>query len=238
MSASPNLAIPHVVSNQNSKEVTINEAVDALDRALNDAVDLDCAAGDTTIAAADFAANARFRLTGTPAAAFNLTVPASKRLFVVANEAGQVATVTTGAGATVAVAAGERAVLYGDGAGVLQAAEVAGAKPIDVGFFFGGTPTASQTVKFIATRAFTLPAALAGSQGHAGTATTAQADFDIRKNGGSIGTASFAASSSAATFTFASAVSFAAGDRLEVTAPASSDATLADVAVTLTGIRS
>ena len=238
MSTSPNLAIPHVVSNQNNKEVTINEAVDALDRALNDGTAIDCSAGITVVPSATFTANAWFRITGAPAAPFNLVVPATRRLFVVANETGQTATVTAGAGAAVEIAAGERTFLYGAGAAVLQAAESAGARPIDIGFFVGGLPAAGQKVTFIATRAFALPADLAGSQGHAGTAATDQADFDLRKNGGSIGTLRFAASATLATFVFASPVSFAPGDRLQIAAPASPDATLADIAITLAGTRS
>jgi hypothetical protein len=36
--ASPNLAITHVAAAQNQKEVTVNDAIDALDRALTDAL--------------------------------------------------------------------------------------------------------------------------------------------------------------------------------------------------------
>ena len=77
-----------------------------------------------------------------------------------------------------------------------------------------------------------------GSQGYAGTAPTAQADLDIRKNGASIGTITFAAAASTATFSFASEVAFAAGDRLIVLAPGSQDASLADISITFKGTRS
>jgi len=92
-------------------------------------------------------------------------------------------------------------------------------------------------LQLVAPRAFTLPAGLSGSQGYARTAPTEQADLEIRKNGASIGTITFAASSSTATFAFASEVIFAAGDRLTVLAPGSQDASLADISITFKGTR-
>ena len=47
----------------------------------------------------------------------------------------------------------------------------------------------------------------------------------------------FTAAASAATFTFASEVAFAAGDRLTVLAPSSQDASLADISITFLGKR-
>lgn len=114
-----------------------------------------------------------------------------------------------------------------------------GIVPYDIGLYLPGQPDAGGTLlQFVAPRAFTLPEKLAGSQGYAGTAPAAQADFDIQKNGASIGTMSFAASSSTATFTFASETAFAAGDRLSVIAPGMQDASLAELSVTFKGTRS
>ncbi|MEX2647555.1 MAG: hypothetical protein WD673_00920 [Alphaproteobacteria bacterium] len=76
---------------------------------------------------------------------------------------------------------------------------------------------------------------LAGSQGSAGTAATSQADFDLRRNGTSFGTMRFAASATTATFIAASEIVLEPGDVLGVVAPASPDATLADVGFTLAG---
>lgn len=112
------------------------------------------------------------------------------------------------------------------------------AAPYDIGTFCAGLPDSSELLlRFVATRAFTLPASLTGSQVKAATAATAAKDFDVQKNGGSIGTISFAASGATATFTFASAVTFSAGDVLAIIAPASADATLADISFTLAGAR-
>jgi hypothetical protein len=114
-----------------------------------------------------------------------------------------------------------------------------GGAPYDVGVYFPGQPEAGATLlQFVASRAFTLPADLTDSQGYAGAAPTAQADLDLQKNGASIGTISFAAAASTATFTFASEVAFAAGDRLTVLAPGSQDASLADISITFKGTRS
>ena len=110
--------------------------------------------------------------------------------------------------------------------------------PYDLGVFFPGQPEAGATLlQFVAPRAFTLPAALTGSQGYAGTAPTAQADLEIRKSGAPIGAITFAAATNTASFTLASDVTFAAGDRLAVVAPGSPDASLADLSITLKGTR-
>ena len=114
-----------------------------------------------------------------------------------------------------------------------------GGPPYDIGVYFPGQPDAGAIMlQLVASRAFTLPVDLTDSQGYAGTAPTAQADLDIRKNGASIGTITFAAAASTATFAFASEVAFAAGDRLTVLAPGTQDASLADISITFKGTRS
>lgn len=57
---SPKLAITHVASAQNQKKIIINDAVDALDRALTDVVLLDFGAGTVTLSAAQLRAAAAF----------------------------------------------------------------------------------------------------------------------------------------------------------------------------------
>lgn len=104
-----------------------------------------------------------------------------------------------------------------------------------VAWWIAGKPEASELFGHVAGVAFTLPVDLAGSQVKADTAATASAAFDLRKNGSSVGTLTIAASGTTATFTAASAVQFAAGDRIDLVAPSSQDATLANVRVTLMG---
>lgn len=111
--------------------------------------------------------------------------------------------------------------------------------PLDPAFFFaGGSGDEDRRVTYVATRPFDLPTSLTGSQTYAGTAAAATAGvtFTLQKNGSPIGTVAFAAAASTATFTFASPVSFAAGDRLSVLAPADLD-TIEEVSITLKGTR-
>ena len=104
----------------------------------------------------------------------------------------------------------------------------------DIGGFSQGKPDASSSLfRLVAARAFVLPANLTNSIAKAGTAATASTAFTIKKNGTQIGTMTFAASGTTATFTFASQVSVAVGDIIDMVAPATQDSTLADISVTL-----
>lgn len=115
-------------------------------------------------------------------------------------------------------------------------AEIALANTYDVGVFVQDVAAAGETVlRFVAPRAFTLPASLTGSRASAATAATGEAVFSLKKAGVEFGTATFAASGTTATFAAASETSFAAGDVLTIVAPASADATLADISIVLNG---
>lgn len=105
-------------------------------------------------------------------------------------------------------------------------------RPYLVAGFYPGTPGASATlVLHVFTDTATLPADMTSSRGYAKTAPSAQDDFDITKNGSTVATLRFPSSTQAATFICSAAVSFVAGDRLEVVAGAS--ATAADIAFSL-----
>lgn len=113
-----------------------------------------------------------------------------------------------------------------------------GAQPYDVGGMVSGAPSASLVcMRYPFPRAVAFPSGMTSSQGVAGTAATAQTDFDLRKNNVSFGTMRFAAAGTVASFIAASATSFAASDVLTVVAPASPDATLANVGFSLAGTR-
>src|SRR5437016_5736631 len=117
--------------------------------------------------------------------------------------------------------------LTGDGA-IQGPAYVAGS--------FSGSPTAAQIVeRYIFATPVTFPAGLAGSYGACGIAATAATTFTIAKNGSAVSTMDFAAGMSAASFAMGSATTFAAGDVLTIAAPATPDATLANIAWTLAG---
>lgn len=111
-------------------------------------------------------------------------------------------------------------------------------QPFDLGVFYPGVPTASAMLVLLPfARAVSFPAGLTASVGKATVAATAQTNFDIQKNGSSVGTMRFAAAATSATFIAASPISFAAGDVIKVVAPLTPDATLADVHFTLAGTR-
>lgn len=111
-------------------------------------------------------------------------------------------------------------------------------QPYDVGGSYNGAPTASLVMlRYPFPRQVIFPSGLTGSQGVAGVAATAQTDFDLKKNGSSVGTMRFAAAATTASFIMASQTTFAAGDVLTVVAPASPDATLANLGFSLAGTR-
>jgi hypothetical protein len=102
---------------------------------------------------------------------------------------------------------------------------------------FSGRPTANLVLQ---SYVFAAPAivsvGLSGSRGTASIYATGTTTFNIQKNGANVGTMVFSPSSAAATFTMNSAISFNAGDVLTVIAPATPDATLANLAWTIMGI--
>lgn len=107
--------------------------------------------------------------------------------------------------------------------------------PYDICSCVLGKPDAGATVFMaLAVRAFNIPSSFTGSQAKASTAATASSVFTVYKNGSSIGTFTFAASGSTATFSGAGG-SIVAGDLLTIVAPGSQDATLANIAFTLAG---
>lgn len=111
-------------------------------------------------------------------------------------------------------------------------------QPFDLGVFYPGVPTSSAMLLLLPmARAVSFPAGLTNSVGKALVAATAQTDFDIQKNGASVGTMRFAAAGTTASFIAASSISFAAGDVIKVVAPVTADVTLADIHFTLAGTR-
>lgn len=104
------------------------------------------------------------------------------------------------------------------------------------GTFLNGRPTANLIMqRYVFAGSVTFPTGLSGSQGTAGVAATANATFTVQKNGSAIGTMTFPAAATSATFAMATTTTFGAGDVLTLMAPASPDATLADLAWTFAG---
>src|SRR5512132_3894023 len=105
--------------------------------------------------------------------------------------------------------------------------------PYDILCGIVGKPSNGEVVLlFVAPRAFRIPANAAGSYLKAGAAATGSSVFSIQKNGAQFLTATVAGSGTTASFS-SSQTDFAAGDVLKIVAPATADATLADIAITL-----
>lgn len=114
--------------------------------------------------------------------------------------------------------------------------------PIDIAAFVPGVPSNGMIARVVVTRAIILPSGLTNSMGVAKEGATASTTVAINKISGGIstpiGTAVFAASggtNATGTFTAAAATSLAAGDMVELAYPATADATLGDIAITLAG---
>jgi hypothetical protein len=112
--SSPNLAVPHLAAAQAQKEVTINAAVDLLDRAVTDVLTVDLGASDVALTAEQFRRHRVFRSANLTTAR-TLTVPQIRREVAIDNADGiAVLTVARGAG-SVDVPAGAALTVYTDG---------------------------------------------------------------------------------------------------------------------------
>lgn len=110
-------------------------------------------------------------------------------------------------------------------------------KNYEIGFGFIGLPSQANNGTFFAVgqRAVTFPASFSTSTVKAKVAATAQTDFDVQRNGSSIGTLRFAAAATTATWVSVSGFTSAAGDTFEIIPPATADATLSNVAGAIVG---
>lgn len=108
-----------------------------------------------------------------------------------------------------------------------------------IGFAIKGKPDIAELLEghiFVDDVQFT--ADFAGSQAVARIAPTSDAEFTVLKNGISVGTITFAATETTATFDTSGLVEFDAGDELDLQAPSPRDATLSGIKITLRGFRS
>ena len=104
---------------------------------------------------------------------------------------------------------------------------------------YAGAPAASEPRSILITESWKLPTDLGESQFHIGVLPTADTTFTLNQiTGGTtteIGSIKFAATTGDLTVTFAADVTFGAGDVLQIVAPASADATAADIAFAFKG---
>jgi len=236
-----NLDLPQIAEGQDDKEITINLATLKVDLSLTDFIDLDLASGNHTITTTEWYENILFRATNATVVGRTVTVQQLKRMILLESDAANTENVdfVVGSG-TITLNPGDAVMAYADGTvnGLSQIGSAGTAGIYDFPMYYNGVPGDAEVImKVVCVRAFTLPSGLTLSQGYATTVSTGAVSFNIEKNGSNIGSIDFAAATAVATFTFTGDVSFAAGDRLEVIAPATADATLAAISMTLAGTR-
>src|SRR5208337_2419935 len=136
-------------------------------------------------------------------------------------------------GTTPAAPAGSKNVTWQtDGAGNDSAYYLS---PFDVNVFTAGVNTNNQRMwRQQILRACKFPASATNSKAEGRVASTGTVVYTISKNGSGFATITFTASATGV-WAQASDATFAAGDLLEVDAPAVADGTLADVSINLWG---
>ncbi|MGS4948039.1 hypothetical protein ACVDG3_21430 [Meridianimarinicoccus sp. RP-17] len=236
---SPNLFVPHVAAAQNQKEVTINDAVSALDLAITATLDVDCTAGGTiAVSVTQAQRHVRLLLTGTPGESFVLRLPGVMRILAIANTTGQIATVDNETGAAVDVPAGAQVLVHSSGSGVSPIGSgTAAAQVYDFGMVAGDTPAADAVLgKVVIPRAITLPPDLAGAHAHVDTPPAAAFEIRVTQDGEQVATITLATDGTAAFATGGSStVAIAPGQVIRFVAPAVPDTAIAGIAVTLAG---
>lgn len=126
----PNLAIPHIAASQNQKEVTANDAFDALDNAMNRALSLAMADADLTLTATQANRNGLIVLTGALTAPRTVTLPANHRRLAIRNATSggqEVRAKYAGSGAEVIIAPGATVLVQGNGSDLFGVGGGAGA---------------------------------------------------------------------------------------------------------------
>lgn len=114
----------------------------------------------------------------------------------------------------------------------------AGVQPYDLHVTYNGRMDNGVTLlRAILPRTTTFNSGLTESFAKSEVAAAAEAVCTIYKNGASVGTITWAAAATTGAFAMATTQGFSAGDILEIVAPTLSDATLADISITLVGWR-
>lgn len=210
MPKTPNLNISHIEESQQDKEVTANEAFDALDDAMNSQLDVSNADSNFSLTVAQLTRHRSFHLTGATTASRTMTVPAHEREFTVWNETGNDVVVSTGVspgGKTVTLADDEEATLACDGVDVRRVARLVEALPGHIDPPEAKTYTLIQSIPF--------PARVISITHQTGAGDI---DFTLKKNGSNItGLTSLSAGVTEATATASGANDLAVGDKLTLT---------------------
>ena len=236
--SSPTLAAPHVAAAQSQKEVTINDATDALDLAVTASAQVDCAAGGTVdLPVAVVRRAVRLVLTGAPGAAFTLRLPAVARPLIVANATDTTATLANATGWGVEIAPDAQQWVYATGDGVHAVGAGRGGGVYDFGMLADASPAGGAVMgKVVLPRAVVLPADLAGARAHVDTPPETPFEIALRRDADTVATLTVAPDGSVACATAAGAPGASApGQVVRFVAPAVADPAIAGIAVTLAG---
>lgn len=237
---SNNILWNEVAAAQNQKEAVINQQASYIDAALTEQATL-LGAGPFTLTDTELQRLVNIKVDAA-ATSVALTITGHKKLFIFDNKVGTTeATVTKGT-TTIAVPAGVALPFYsGDGVDDLFKLTGFDTDPVSitVSAFKAQGPSAGETLLlWVFNRDVTFPVGLTDSQAYAGLTPTTPVSVDIQKNGGSIGSADWAASANVGTFTFTTETSFTSGDVLALIAPNPADATFGDISISLVGTTS
>ena len=241
-------------TDQTQKEAAVNTAINNLARGLAGRLVHNMASdADYTLATgSNEDENLYIEITDTGAvltAARNIICPADETKYIFYNNTGSPGfdlTLKTASGSGVTAQSGERLLLYCDGTNVVEIAGVSGfSMPYDIAMYAGGTVSNNENLAVVlATRAYTIPANFSGSYARCETApadSPTTATFLLKKNGSTFANITFATGANSGTLSMtaspAAAISFAAGDRFELEAPATADSAQADISVSVKATR-
>lgn len=121
MPTSPNLLVEHIVQSQYQKEVTANEAFDALEQAITEHAEVSIAGTGTYVATLAESRYAVTKLTGSLSGNRDYVIPTRDKLYIIHNATTGAFTVTvkTASGTGVIVEQGFKAIVYCDGVNVV-----------------------------------------------------------------------------------------------------------------------
>lgn len=168
------------------------------------------------------------------------TAPAAGWFVIVKNVNVGVVTVTyntntiDGKSANLSLSQGDSVAIYSDGTHYYTGLP----RPQSIGVFIPGVGTNNQVALYVKMdRATIFPASAPNSYAVAKAAATGSTTYTLSKNGSSFATVVWSGAGTVGAWTQASDAVFAPGDILEIDGPATADATLANIGITLQGYR-
>lgn len=261
--ATTNLNLDTLTASQTDKTTSVNNALERLDDLLGDVTTRDISASGTLTLTADESERTRvLRLTGTLTADTTLRFASNTRRtpMILWRDGGNstftltVQNISTSTGHLVGEVRMRQddiiEVMKTDNATTQEGVFSTGEPMVYISGLAWGSATgghqdpadtfenSQEVFRYVEARARVgFKSGLGGSEGHLGAAATAQTDFDILINGGSVGTMRFAISGTVASFIMASDTDLDEGDVLTIVGPGTADTTAADLSFTLKGYR-